>query len=314
MKPIKNWVYVRIPASTSNLGPGFDALGMALELYNEVEIRVEQERPASKKNVEIKIKGEGETTLPTDEKNIVWQAISEVFELYKLPMKKVYLSLKLNNRIPLARGLGSSAAARLGGVIAANTLCHNFLNQTKILSMVSQKEGHPDNVVPSLVGGLCVSTVSEGVVQFVKMNPPQNLSAVVCVPDFELSTKKAREALPSKYSREDAVFNIQRVALLLASISQGNYPCLGMAMEDRIHQPYRQKLIPGFSQVLNYGYKAGAYGVALSGAGPSVFALAPSSRAALVGKEMAKGFVKAGKQAQSLVLNFDTKGVQIQSA
>ncbi len=314
MKPIKHWVYVKVPASTSNLGPGFDALGLALDMHNEVEIRIEPGKTLSKKKLDVKIKGEGEATLPADERNIVWQAALKVFELYRVPVKKLNISLKLNNKIPLARGMGSSAAARLGGMVAANALCNNFLNQTKILSMVSEMEGHPDNVVPSLVGGLCVSTIVQGVVQYIRLNSPNHLMAVVSVPAFELATKKAREALPEEVSHEDAVFNVQRVALLMAAIQSGNYSYLGLAMEDRLHQNYRRKLVPGFDQVLHNGYKAGAYGVALSGAGPSIFAFAPPSKALAVGKDMARGFSSAGKTAQSHILNFDNKGVQIQSA
>ncbi len=314
MKPIKHWVYVKVPASTSNLGPGFDALGLALELHNEVEIRIELGKTLSKKRVDIKIKGEGENSLPNDEGNIVWQAALKVFELYKFPIKKLNLSIKLNNKIPLARGLGSSAAARLGGVVAANALCHNFLNQTKILSLVTEMEGHPDNVVPSLVGGLCVSTAVQGIVQFIRLASPHHLSAVVCVPDFELSTKKARAVLPDKVSHADAVFNVQRVSLLMAALQSGNYSYLRLAMEDRLHQNYREKLIPGFRQAVQNGYKAGAYGVALSGAGPAVFALSQPGKAIVVGRDMAKGFTSAGKSAQSHIINFDNKGVQIQSA
>lgn len=314
MKPIKHWVYVKVPASTSNLGPGFDALGLALDMHNEVEIRVEPGKTLSKKRLDVKIKGEGEATLPDDEKNIVWQAALKVFELYRVPVKKLNISLKLNNKIPLARGMGSSAAARLGGMVAANALCNNFLNQTKILSLVTELEGHPDNVVPSMVGGLCVSTAVQGIVQYIRLASPSHMAAVVCVPNFELSTQKARAALPDKVSRADAVFNIQRVSLLMASLQSGNYSYLRLAMEDRLHQDYRRKLVPGFDQVLHYGYKAGAYGVALSGAGPSIFALAQPGKALTVGKEMAKGFASAGKTAQSYILNFDNKGVQIQSA
>lgn len=316
----RKWVKVRVPASSANLGPGYDVIGIALKLYNELELRVHPvesstfgggatESPFPR--VKIEIEGEGADSLPRDEKNIVCQATKQIFRAYRLPLTAYRFVLKLNNRIPLARGLGSSAAARLAGILSANALCGNFFSTEEVLNLAAKLEGHPDNVVPQLVGGLCVSVFNNGSVQYVRLGVPKNLCAVVCIPDFELSTKKARAVLPKKILHADAVYNLSRVALLLGAFVKKDYSFLKMAMEDRLHQNYRKKLVPGFEQVLESGYQSGALGIALSGAGPSLLAFASKVKAQEVGKAMEKGFKKFGVNAQSKVLEFEPFGAKV---
>lgn len=299
---LKKWVKVRVPASTSNLGPGFDVFGLALALYNEVEVR----RNPSVRGISIEIQGEGESSLPRNENNLVWVAMERTLAKAKAPLEGY--ELKCVNRIPLARGLGSSAAAILSGILAGNALCEDFLTDNGMLEMAVRIEGHPDNVAAQLYGGLQVLAYSGKNYAIIPFDPPKGIHAVVCVPgDLKLSTTEARAALPESVPHKDAVFNASRTALLLGALVQKRYDLLGIAMEDRLHQPYRKKFIPGFDDVLNAAYRGGAYGAALSGSGPSIFALAPPSKAAQVGKEMEKGFAAAGIKAQSMVLKFAKK-------
>ena len=297
---------MRVPASTSNLGPGFDVLGLALKLYNEVEIVHD---PAASARLIVRVEGEGADTLPWDERNVVWQCIRKSAGSR---MPKGGYEVRFVNRIPLARGLGSSAAARLSGVLAAQALCGGLRRQ-EVLDRATALEGHPDNVVPQLVGGLCVSWIEDGRVRYLKLSPPKGLAAVVCVPEFELLTAKARAAIPKTVPHADAVYNVSRTALLLGAVASRDYSVLKTAMQDRLHQIYRKKLVPGFDEVVRKGYRAGALGIALSGAGPSMFAFAPRVKAALVGREMEKGFAKAGRRAKSLTLDFDHQGARVES-
>ncbi|MBI2118653.1 MAG: homoserine kinase [Elusimicrobia bacterium] len=310
---LKKQIKVRVPATSGNLGSGFDALGIALNLYNTIELFCEKKIGKDQNHkhlLTIEIKGEGKGSLPEDESNVVWQGIQKVLKKKGFPIQSFSFYLKLENKIPLAKGLGSSAGARVGGILAGSGLLNNSLSQMEILNLAAAMEGHPDNAAPAVMGGLVASCLVEGEVQAIRLNPPRELCAVVCLPEFELSTEKARKILPSHVSREDAVFNLQRTALFLASFFTKNFSCLKEAMQDRLHQNYRKKLIPGFDQVVKNGYDQGALGVALSGAGPSLLAFAYPKNAKKVGEAMEKGFLKYGKKASSFILNFDFKGAQ----
>ncbi|MBI3012250.1 MAG: homoserine kinase [Elusimicrobia bacterium] len=303
-------VRVSVPASSANLGPGYDVLGVALNLFNDVEISYKKPKGNSDFLLRVDVEGEGADFLPRNEKNLIWQSAKKVLDLAGL-RRKGHFHLKVHNRIPLARGLGSSAAARLSGALAANALANDFLSQQSLLDLTAGLEGHPDNVVPSLVGGLTASAFVGGEVQFVRLRPPRDLRAVICVPGFELSTRSARKVLPKRVAHADAVFNVSRVSLLVAALCARNYDRLKTAMEDRLHQNYRKKLVPGLERVIQNGYRAGALGVALSGAGPSVIAFTDSSRAGKVGEAMRRGFLSAGPAAQILILDFNLKGALV---
>jgi len=317
-------VKVRVPATTANLGPGFDCLGLALKLYNTVEcemLNVECKQP-----VNIEIEGEGENTLPKDEKNIVYQAIKRVFNT--LHITHHTLHIHLINHIPLARGLGSSAAARIGGLVAANRLCGNDLTNQEILKIATQLEGHPDNVVSAFFGGLCVSILDKKEVNYVKLNFPKDLNVVLCIPELTISTEKARKILPKKIPLPEVVFSSSRVALLLSALNQKKYDLLKLAMEDKLHQPYREKLIPGMKKVFQSAYSAGALGVALSGSGSSILALSQEPRPARrppnrrisgggaksekIGQAMVETFKKEGIKSKYSVVGIDGEGVKIE--
>lgn len=304
---MRKWVKVRVPASTSNLGSGFDVFGLALKLYNEALLEAE---PSGTGRLRVQIDGEGLDALPWDERNLIWKAALKAFARLKFPWNRFNFRLAAKNRIPLARGLGSSAAAAVSGIMIADGIAGGKLSQKEILELAVDFEGHPDNVAPQVFGGLCVALGQDGETQVIRLNPPRNVAAVVCVPDFELSTQKARAALPKVVAHKDAVFGVSRAAAFLGAVFTGKPAMFRAAMEDRLHQPYRKKLVPGFDKILARAYRAGAYGAALSGAGPSIFALAPPGKARRVGREMEKGFAAAGAGARSLELAFDLKGAE----
>ncbi|MDK2820280.1 MAG: homoserine kinase [Clostridia bacterium] len=275
---------VRVPATTANLGPGFDTLGMALELYDEIRIE-EADFP------QIEVTGEGEGAIPRGPENIAYKAAQAVYE--RVGKTGVAFRLKMHNNIPVARGLGSSAAAIVGGLVGANLLLGNPLDQEEMVSLATKLEGHPDNVAPAILGGLVVSANEGGRVYYERLNPPEGLVAVVAIPKFTLSTRMSRSVLPEKVSFSDAVFNVSRVALLLASIENNNLELMGKMMDDKLHQPYRIPLVKGMAEVFDAAREAGALAVALSGSGPTVIAFCKDKQPQ-VGKTMAQAFARNG--------------------
>jgi len=309
-------VKVRVPATTANLGPGFDVLALALRLYNTVEMEIMTGK--SGKRLEIDIVGEGEDDLPRDRRNIVYRAAKIVFD--KFHHAPYSLHFKLENRIPLASGLGSSAAARIGGLVGANRLCGDRLSREEILNLAAEMEGHADNVSAAMMGGLVVCCIPSQKgrkgreIEIVKFNSPEGLSCVICIPDFQIMTSEARKILPKTVRFEQAVFTSSRVAMLLTALIKRRYELLGMAMEDRLHQPYRKRLVKGMEGVFKGALRAGALGVSLSGAGPSIIALTASSQPLLahrVGKAMCEVFARYRIESRYLVLDIDNQGVKI---
>ncbi|MEG6616236.1 homoserine kinase [Peptococcaceae bacterium 1198_IL3148] len=294
-------IRVQVPATTANLGPGFDCLGMALKLYNIVEMK------QLDKGLIIEVVGDGADGIPLNENNIVYQAANKVFN--KVGYQPAGLKIKLTNQIPVSRGLGSSAAAIVGGVVAANMMAGNKLAAKELLELANELEGHPDNVAPALLGGIVISAVEQGEVQSIKLQPPMGLKAVVAVPDFKLSTKRAREVLPSQVTLQDAVFNVGHVALLVAALSQGDMDKLSYAMEDKLHQSYRASLVPGMKKVLAAAKLAGARGVVLSGAGPTLIALADNNFE-LIANVMKDTFRQSGVNAKVMILEPSSVGVR----
>lgn len=293
---------VRVPATSANLGPGFDTLGMAFNLYNMVEMDF---RPSG---LVIEVEGLGKEFIPTNETNIVYQSAMRVFKLAGVEVPGLYM--KLVNEIPLARGLGSSAAAIVGGVVAANCLCGGVLGVDALLQIATDVEGHPDNVAPALLGGFTIAGMENGKVRSVRLDPLSGLKAVVAVPEFSLSTHKSRGVLPANVSMQDAVFNVSRTAFLVAALCLGHVELLSMAMEDRLHQPYRCSLVPGMEQVWQAAKDAGAMSAALSGAGPCLLAFAMQNTAK-IGQAMQATFAQNGVQAEILVLSPDRAGAMV---
>ncbi|MDK2926469.1 MAG: homoserine kinase [Bacillota bacterium] len=283
---------VRIPASTANLGPGFDALGLALELYNYIEVTVGggTGRPS------IAVQGEGAEELPRGEDNLVYQALAYAFRRRSLLPPELHL--RLVNNIPLARGLGSSAAAIVGGLLAAQELLPVPFSPEELLDLACELEGHPDNVSAALLGGLVISCAGpEGKNHYLKTRLPESLRLVVAIPELKLSTQEARRVLPDLLPRRDAVFNLGRTALLTASLLTNNLSALAFALEDRLHQPYRSPLIPGMEEVFAGAREAGALGVALSGSGPSIIAFA-QDHLPEIGAAMVNAFARHGIRAR----------------
>jgi homoserine kinase len=256
-------VRVRVPATSANLGAGFDALGLALALYNEV-------MADEADGTTVRIDGEGVGRLATNDRNVVARAVRLAFEAAGRPFHGVALTCV--NRIPTARGLGSSAAAWVGGLVAGNALLGTPLQRDALLDLAARAEGHPDNVAAALLGGLTVSCATAEGIRAVSLPVPPTLRWIVLVPDFSSATAEARGVLPSSVPRGDAVFNVQRVALLLAGLQAGRTDLLGVALDDRLHQPYRRRLFPWMPDVVAAARRAGALGCVLSGAGPSLLA------------------------------------------
>src|SRR5262249_33334536 len=256
--------HVRVPATSANLGPGFDALGLALALYNEVVAEEGQ-------GITVRIEGEGADRLPRDADNIVARGVRLAFETAGRPFKGCALSCV--PRIPAARGRGSGAAAWVGGLLAGNALAGGSLSKETLLTLAARAEGHPDNVAAAIFGGLTVSCgTPEGVVA-VALPVPAKLAWVVLVPEVTSSTAQARAPLPPSVPRADAVLNVQRAALRLASLQTSQAAQLATALDDRLHQPYRLKLFPWLPAVVAAARDAGALGCVLSGAGPSLLAV-----------------------------------------
>lgn len=293
---------IRVPATTANIGPGFDCLGLALELFNTLEVEAGE-------ITRIQVVGEGAEKLPCSQDNLVYRALLRYYE--EIASVPPPLQLKMKNRIPLARGLGSSAAAIVAGLLAAHCLSGQSLPREKLLDLAVELEGHPDNVAPALLGGLVISTAkSTGPgYHYLQLPPPRELQAVVCIPNFQVATEAARKVLPSQISFSDAVHNLGRVALLLGAFTSKRWDLLSAALEDRLHQPYRKSLVPGLDRALAWALEAGALGAALSGSGPTVIAFVKDN-AAGVGRAMEEAFASANIEAYSLTLGFNVGGAE----
>jgi homoserine kinase len=306
-------VFVKVPATSANLGPGFDALGLALDLWNETEFTLAE-------SFCLQIEGEGAQRLAINEKNLIVRSARRLYE--RVNQRMPALSIRCVNRIPLASGLGSSAAAILTGLLGANTLLGSPLINEEILNMAVEMEGHPDNLAPALLGGLVVSTLEEGKVVARKLTIAADfvssgsgraaspLHLTVVLPEFSLPTKRARAVLPDQVPIKDAVRNISRAVLLAEAFRAGDLDLLGQAMSDALHQPYRLPLIPGAREAMEAAKGAGASSVALSGAGPSLIAFS-AMHDADPGKAMKQAFESAGLTTRIFELKISEHGAQI---
>ena len=300
---------VLVPATSANLGPGFDVLGVALGLFNEVHATAEGASKGRIGALQIDVHGAGTDELPRDASNLIVQAMERVCRKTRCWPQR--LTLKLVNRIPLSRGLGSSSAAIVGGLAAANRLLGDPLSPDTLLEMAVEMEGHPDNVTPALMGGFCVSGIFQGKPRYWSIPAATDLRAVIAVPELLLPTKAARAVLPKQVPLKDAVFTASRVAFLIGALQKKRYDWLGDAMEDVLHQPYRKRLVPGLMDVIAAARKAGAYGAALSGAGSCVIALTPAGALEKkVGLAMQAVFKRQRIVSQVLHLKLENKGIR----
>ena len=299
-------IHVKVPATTANLGPGFDALGLALDLWNEADFTATDD-----KQITLTISGEGEGKLPTDANNPIVDAALQVYDLAKKPCTG--LRIHCLNRVPLSSGLGSSSTAMLTGLLGANALLNNPFSDEEILKLAIENEGHPDNVAPAMLGGLVASIVYEGHVISLKLPTRANRSPMhvtIVLPDFDFPTRQARAILPKQVDRKDAIYNISRAVLVTEALRTGDLDLLGKAMTDALHQPYRLPLIPGAQAAMDAGRHAGAAAVALSGAGPSLIAFSSKEDPA-IGASMKRAFEAAGLSARIFELGTSYEGAEV---
>ena len=300
--PIGTSVSVKVPATTANLGPGFDTLGLALSLYDELEVTVRAEP-----GVHVTVQGIGEGEVPTDERNLVVKAIRHTFDHFALPLPD--LEIVAHNSIPHSRGLGSSGAAIVSGIMAAKGLLDGIveIDSTLLLELATQMEGHPDNVAPALFGGLTIAWVSEDGPKHKKLIAHRGVSAVVFVPEAAMSTALARSLQPASVPHEDAIFNVSRSALLVAALVQSPELLLA-ATEDRLHQSYRASAMRETDDLIRM-LRAHGLAAVVSGAGPSVLVLGSDPSQRLTAAELvAKNSVSTW---QPLMLAVDFKGATV---
>ncbi|HKN59952.1 MAG TPA: homoserine kinase [Candidatus Acidoferrales bacterium] len=296
---------VRVPASTANLGAGFDCLGLALELYLNVRATV-LSKPGAR--VVVRSRGVlGSSALPSaPEENLISRAMRHTADRQGFHLPPVRLAVQ--NDIPMASGLGSSAAATVAGVVLGFSVAGRAVPKEAALQYAGEVEGHTDNVAASLLGGLVVTfTRDDGSIIGVQKRWPKMIRVVAVTPLLELATKKSRAVLPKMVERADAVHNLQRSALLVAALEERRYDLIWDALHDRLHQTYRQTLIPGLGEILAMPKMPGLLGIALSGAGPSVIALA-TDRFDAIGKEIASRFERHGLTATFQMLEIAQEG------
>lgn len=270
-------IKVRVPATSANLGPGFDSLGLALDIYNTYRIE----------EIDGDLVIEGCDPEYANKDNLTYIAIMKCFE--KVAYKSRGIKIVIESDIPVARGLGSSATCIVGGLLAANEISGNTLSKDELLDIATEMEGHPDNVAPALLGGMVASVYEEGKVYYSKIDVASGIKFLALIPDFELSTKKSRSIIPKVIPHSDAVFNVGRVALMVSALQNGEFDLLKLAGQDKLHQHYRGTLIEGYEEILNASREFGAKSVFLSGAGPTILLVIDEDDKEI--KENLKGFL-----------------------
>ncbi len=292
---------IKVPATTANLGAGFDTFGLALNLYNEFIVE-----ESSSIKIETYPKNE---FLEKPENNLFVKTLEKTCEFFGNQFHGV--KVKQITDVPVSRGLGSSATAIVAGILAGAFVNKKEITDDEFFSIAYQFEPHPDNLLPAWKGGFTVALMEKDRTYYQKLSFPEEIKAVVAIPDFTLSTEKARSVLPEKIPLKDGIFNVQRASLFVSAILTGNLDLIKVAMDDRFHQPYRKNLIPGFDKVIKNALKEGALGASLSGAGPTILALA-TEHFEKIGNSMVKGFKEEGIKADFLVLDIDKDGAKIE--
>ena len=271
-------ITVTVPATSANVGAGFDSLGLALSMHNVFTFE-ECDR--------IRISSVDGTHVPTGANNLVYRSARAVYDQLGIPLRGLRITQR--NDIPMARGLGSSSACIVAGILGANALLGNKLTSRQMLTLATAIEGHPDNVAPALLGGLTSSVFEDGVVYSVKRDVDESLCFAAIVPDYKLLTEAARAALPKEVTHKDAVYNLSRAALIPAAFCEGRHDLLAIATEDKLHQPYRMPLMPGSKEVFDMARLCGAKAVYVSGAGSTVMAVAEKANAEKFYSKLEKG-------------------------
>ncbi len=291
-------IKIRVPATSANLGPGFDSLGIALNLYNDFLFE------ETLGGLEII----GALSSEEDKDNLVYTSMLKTFDL--IGYKPKGIKLKIESKSPVSRGLGSSASCIVAGVMGANEIAGSPLSQSEIFKLSTEIEGHPDNIAPALFGGLVVSLMEDKEIYYNEINVAEGLKFVAIIPDFPLSTKSAREVLPTEVAYKDAVENISRVCLLISALSNGRFDLLKHGLRDNLHQPYRGKLIEGFEEVLSKSYELKALGGYLSGAGPTIMTIIKEND--ITFKENMEAYLKSINYSWKVIeLKLDLDGAKI---
>ncbi len=308
-------VRVQVPATTANIGPGFDCLGAALTLYNHFQFTAlpEDAKTDGQATLQIEVEGLEAARVQIDAQNLAYKSFCALFRMLERPIPNIHLKITLG--VPLARGLGSSATAIVGGILGANALAGNPLSQERLLHLAIAIEGHPDNVAPALLGG-CQLSALDPETELCVMCPIQwsdKIVPIVAIPDFELSTAAARAVLPQQCSYPDAIFNVAHLGLLIKGLETAQGEWIRVALHDRLHQPFRTRLISGFPEVQKAALDAGAEGLVISGAGPTLLALSLSEVAPVVADQMRLAWKRQGVTAQVSLLQIDGQGATVNS-
>ena len=299
---MKNEIIVKIPATSANMGPGFDCIGIALDIWNSIKVKDISE-PSSK----VIISGQGEKSLDTNEDNLILRSFNQIFK--ELDLTPPIVSIECDNQIVLARGMGSSSAALVGGFYAANVYAGNPFKKYDLLKMAALIEGHIDNIAPAIFGGMQIGIYENDLLHVTNVPIHSNdLKAVLFVPDVPMLTSEARGILDNKILRSDAIFNISRSALLVHSFITGDWDNLLYATQDMMHQPYRQKMFFPMKNIIRAALDSGAHGAFLSGAGSAILAFC-TDREYTIGYEMADAAMKSGIEGEILVTKPSLQGV-----
>src|SRR5262245_9682244 len=290
-----------IPGSTSNLGAGFDTLGLALDLSLKVVVHFNTEKTCILSAV-----GEGDRENSKIENHLIVHAFTRACRERRQPVPRI--ALEIDNKIPLKRGLGSSGAAIIAGLLAAQIYLDQPFSQPELLNLACELEGHPENVSASLLGGLTVNGLENGRVFCERFTPPDNWAAACFVPELEIATEDARRVLPASLSRREAVENLQSTAMMVAAFAKANASLLNFAAKDHLHQPHRKTLIPGFDAVLGAAMQTGSYCAFLSGSGSTLLAIAEAHHAREVTMAMAQTAHAFGLTGRPMALSFEARG------
>ncbi len=297
-------IHIRIPATSANMGPGFDSIGIAVKLYNHIWV---EEIPDG---LIVEVKRKQEIEVPKDETNLIYQTMKYFYDQKGLKMPGVRIIQE--DFIPMVRGLGSSAACIVGGLFAANALAGNIAGKEELAQMAAKLEGHPDNSNPAIFGSMVVGAQDEKEMKHVRLELPDDLLFATMVPDFPVSTHDSRRVLPDAYSRGDMVFNASRAALLVASMMTGKYENFDMAMEDCVHQPYRAQLIPGMNEIFAHAKEFGAVASYLSGAGSTLMAMVTKEKAEAFEEKMSEYLSTLAHNWKLNLLEADMQGVLVE--
>jgi homoserine kinase len=295
---------LQVPASAANLGPGFDALALALDLHNDLEIEV------TDGELEIQVEGEGEGELPTEASNLIARAAYRLFRMAEIHPPG--MRIRSINRIPLASGLGSSAAAVVGGLMAADAISEAGMGSDQLLEIAGELEGHADNAAAAIFGGLTIVGKSSSGLVSTQIALP-DMQFAIAVPDIELPTASMRDALPRNVPLNDAALNLGRMGIVIEALRLGDFDLLSRAAEDRLHEPYRAPLIPGFLEARSAGLEAGAAAITLAGAGPGLIAFAPDKHQAIA-DAMADGFGSHDLPVRTFILKPAREGARLLKA